>query len=118
MLAYPAHAVPTSGGDTVQGLYDELLGTMKSGGSLGQTERFARLEPVIRRTFDLPTMARLSVGSSWTTVGGAAEAGHRKLWALHLGNLCRSFRQLRWAEIAGHCGTASCCWPHSEEPDH
>src|SRR5215471_14541226 len=68
MLANPAHAVPTSGGDTVQGLYDELLGTMKSGRSLGQTGRFARLEPVIRRTFDLPTMARLSVGSSWATL--------------------------------------------------
>ena len=53
MLAYPAYAAPTSGGDTVQGLYDALLGTMKSGRSLGQSGRFARLEPVIRRTFDI-----------------------------------------------------------------
>jgi len=68
MLANPAHAAPTSGGDTVQGLYDELLDTMKSDRSLGQTGRFARLEPVIRRTFDIPTMARLSVGSSWATL--------------------------------------------------
>ncbi|MBV8524853.1 MAG: ABC transporter substrate-binding protein, partial [Acetobacteraceae bacterium] len=68
ILASPAHAVPTSGGDTVQGLYAELLGTMKSGRSLGQSGRFARLEPVIRRTFDIPTMARLSVGSSWATL--------------------------------------------------
>jgi len=68
MLAYPARAVLTSGGDTVQGLYDTLLGTMKSGRSLGQSGRFARLEPVIRRTFDIPTMARLSVGSSWATL--------------------------------------------------
>ena len=44
---------------------------MKSGGSLGQNERFARLEPVIRRTFDIPTMARLSVGSSWVTLSEA-----------------------------------------------
>src|SRR5215469_14718749 len=71
MLAYPAHAVPASGGDTVQGLYDTLLGTMKSGRSLGQSGRFARLEPVIRRTFDIPTMARLSVGSSWVTLSEA-----------------------------------------------
>ena len=71
MLAYPAHAVPASGGDTVQGLYDALLGTMKSGRSLGQSGRFARLEPVIRRTFDIPTMARLSVGSSWATLSEA-----------------------------------------------
>jgi phospholipid transport system substrate-binding protein len=70
-LAYPAHAAPATGGDTVQGLYDALLGTMKSGRSLGQSGRFARLEPVIRRTFDIPTMARLSVGSSWVTLSEA-----------------------------------------------
>ena len=68
MVANPGHSATTSGGDTVQGLYDELLGTMKSGRSLGQSGRFARLEPVIRRTFDIPTMARLSVGSSWATL--------------------------------------------------
>jgi phospholipid transport system substrate-binding protein len=71
MFANPAHTAPRSGGDTVQGLYDELLGTMKSGRSLGQSGRFARLEPVIRRTFDIPTMARLSVGSSWVTLSEA-----------------------------------------------
>ena len=71
ILAYPAHATPTSGGDTVQGLYDALLGMMKSGRSLGQSGRFARLEPVIRRTFDITTMARLSVGSSWATLSEA-----------------------------------------------
>ena len=49
ILAYPAHAVPTGGGDTVQGLYDALLGTMKGGRSLGQSGRFARLEPEIGR---------------------------------------------------------------------
>jgi phospholipid transport system substrate-binding protein len=71
MLAHPAHAVPMSGGDTVKGLYDALLGTMKSGRSLGQSGRFARLEPVVSRTFDIPTMARLSVGSSWVTLSDA-----------------------------------------------
>jgi phospholipid transport system substrate-binding protein len=70
MLAYSAQAT-TTGGDTVQGLYDALLGTMKNGRTLGQSGRFARLEPVIRRTFDIPTMARLSVGSSWGTLSEA-----------------------------------------------
>ena len=28
MLSCPVHAAPTSGGDTVQGLYDALLATM------------------------------------------------------------------------------------------
>jgi phospholipid transport system substrate-binding protein len=70
MLAYSAQAT-TTGGDTVQGLYDALLGTMKNGRTLGQSGRFARLEPVIRRIFDIPTMARLSVGSSWATLSEA-----------------------------------------------
>jgi phospholipid transport system substrate-binding protein len=68
MLSYSAHAAPATGGDTVQGLYDALLGTMKNGRTLGQSGRFARLEPVIRRTFDIPTMARLSIGTPWATL--------------------------------------------------
>ena len=71
VFSYPLHAAPASGGDTVQGLYDALLGTMKTGRSLGQSGRFARLEPVIRRSFDITTMARLSVGSSWATLSEA-----------------------------------------------
>jgi phospholipid transport system substrate-binding protein len=68
MVGYPARAAPANGGDTVQGLYDALLSTMKNGRTLGQSGRFTQLEPVIRRTFDIPSMARLSVGSSWATL--------------------------------------------------
>jgi phospholipid transport system substrate-binding protein len=68
MVSYPSHAAPASGGDTVQSLYDALLSTMKNGRTLGQSGRFKQLEPVIRRTFDIPSMARLSVGSSWATL--------------------------------------------------
>ena len=65
LFAYPVHAAPASGGDTVQGLYDALLSTMKNGRILGQSGRFTQLAPVIRRSFDIDSMARLSVGSSW-----------------------------------------------------
>jgi phospholipid transport system substrate-binding protein len=68
MVPYPAHAAPASGGATVQSLYDALLSTMKNGRTLGQSGRFTQLEPVIRRTFDIPSMARLSVGSSWASL--------------------------------------------------
>jgi phospholipid transport system substrate-binding protein len=68
MVPYPAHAAPVSGSDTVQNLYDALLSTMKNGRTLGQSGRFTQLEPVIRRTFDIPSMARLSVGSSWASL--------------------------------------------------
>jgi len=63
-----AGAMPANGGSIVQGFYDTLLSTMKNGRTLGQSGRFAQLEPVIRRTFDIPSMARLSVGPSWATL--------------------------------------------------
>jgi hypothetical protein len=45
MLSYPVHAAPSSSGDTVQGLYDALPGTMKNGRTLGQSGRFTQLDP-------------------------------------------------------------------------
>jgi phospholipid transport system substrate-binding protein len=67
MLSYPLHAAPSTGGDTVQGLYDALINTMKNGRILGQSGRFMQLEPVIRRSFDIASMTRLSVGTSWAS---------------------------------------------------
>ncbi len=67
-LSPAAFAAPPSGSDTVQSLYDALLGTMKNARTLGQSGRFVQLEPVIRRSFDIPTMTRLSVGSFWPTL--------------------------------------------------
>ena len=66
----PPHtnAAPANCGNTVQGFYDALLSTMKNGRALGQSGRFAQLQPVVRRSFDIPTMARLSVGPSWATL--------------------------------------------------
>src|ERR1700740_228602 len=75
-LPNPVHAAPATGGDTVQGLYDALLGTMKNGRALGQSGRFMQIEPVIRRTFDIPSMTRLSVGASWA---GLSEAQRQQL---------------------------------------
>jgi phospholipid transport system substrate-binding protein len=68
MFSYPVHATPSSSSDTVQGLYDTLLGTMKNGRTLGQSGRFTQLEPVIRRSFDIASMARLAVGPSWASL--------------------------------------------------
>jgi phospholipid transport system substrate-binding protein len=76
-LPYPVHAAQSSGGDTVQGLYDALLGTMKNGRILGQSGRFMQIEPVIRRTFDIPSMTRLSVGASYWA--GLSEAQRQQL---------------------------------------
>jgi phospholipid transport system substrate-binding protein len=75
-LSYPVHAAPASSGDTVRGLYDALFSTMKNGWTLGQSGRFTQLAPVIRRSFDIASMARLSVGPSWT---GLSEAQREQM---------------------------------------
>jgi phospholipid transport system substrate-binding protein len=75
-LAGPALAMPATGSDAVKGLYDTLLNTMKNGHILGQSGRFVQLEPVVRRTFDIASMARLSVGSAWT---GLTEAQRQQV---------------------------------------
>ena len=76
MLSYPVYAAPASGGDTVKGLYEVLLTTMKNGRILGQSGRFTQLDPVIRRSFDVASMARLSVGPSWS---GLSEAQRQEV---------------------------------------
>ena len=78
MLALAAWSAPGSAsaggaGDTVQGLYDNLLVTMKNGSTLGESGRYAQLAPVIRRSFDLPIMARLSVGPAWASLTPAQQ---------------------------------------------
>ena len=76
VVAHPAFASQASGSATVQGLYDVLLSTMKNGHTLGESGRFVQLEPVIRRTFDVATMARLSVGPAWA---GLTEAQRQQI---------------------------------------
>lgn len=72
-LASPGGAAAAAAGDTVRGLYDNLIVTMKNGGALGESGRYAQLAPVIRRSFDLPVMARLSVGPGWVELTPAQQ---------------------------------------------
>ncbi|MBV8089027.1 MAG: ABC transporter substrate-binding protein [Alphaproteobacteria bacterium] len=71
LVSYPVFAAPASGGETVQGLYDALLNTMKNARALGQSGRFTQIAPVIRRSFEIASMARLSVGPSWSSLTDA-----------------------------------------------
>jgi phospholipid transport system substrate-binding protein len=49
----------------VEGLHAALLETMKDAGRLGYSGRYERLEPVIRTSFDLPFILRVTVGRYW-----------------------------------------------------
>ncbi|HEX4635529.1 MAG TPA: ABC transporter substrate-binding protein [Rhizomicrobium sp.] len=53
----------------VQGFYDALLASMKSGGSA--KSRYEKLKPAVEKAFDLPTMTATAVGPSWASLSDA-----------------------------------------------
>jgi phospholipid transport system substrate-binding protein len=55
----------------VQALNDGLLAIMKAGKAAGVEGRATRIGPVVDRSFDLPLMTRLSIGSSWNSIAPA-----------------------------------------------
>jgi len=68
ILVESAAALALDPQSNVRGFYDTLLNTMKSGRSLGQSGRYARLAPVVDHVFDIPSMTRLAIGSSWASL--------------------------------------------------
>ncbi len=72
-IAASAGAAAASSGaaEPVRSFYDVLLSTMKQGERLGQDGRYAALEPIVRRSFDIPYMTRIAVGPSWSSLPDA-----------------------------------------------
>jgi phospholipid transport system substrate-binding protein len=52
----------------IQRLYDDLLAVMKEAKRLSFDQRYQRLVPAITRTFDLPLMTRIAIGSGWAQI--------------------------------------------------
>jgi phospholipid transport system substrate-binding protein len=50
----------------VQGFYDVLLASMKSGGSA--KSRYEKLKPAVEKAFDLPAMTAIAVGPTWASL--------------------------------------------------
>ncbi len=61
-----AVAAPTAPTEVVRNFYSVLLDLMQHGTALGPKGRYQKLEPVVRGTFDVPFMARLSIGPGWS----------------------------------------------------
>ena len=53
----------------VQGFYDALTASMKSGGTA--KSRYDKLKPAVEKAFDLPAMTATAVGPSWATISAA-----------------------------------------------
>jgi len=50
----------------VEGFYDALLSSMKSGGTA--KSRYEKLKPAVEKAFDLPAMTAIAVGPTWASM--------------------------------------------------
>jgi phospholipid transport system substrate-binding protein len=66
VIVSPNPAEATSGpGEVVRHFCGQLLDVMQHATTLGAKGRYQRLEPIVLGTFDVPFMARLSIGPTW-----------------------------------------------------
>ncbi len=70
VAAQPSLAAPPGPGPSqlVQNLYAELLDTMQHAAALGAKGRYQKLEPTVFKTYDVPFMAKLTIGPSWAAL--------------------------------------------------
>lgn len=76
-LATPAGVRAQDGGSpraVIDNFYATLLGVMKQAKTLGYQGRYARLEPVVDKTFNLHDMGRLAIGPQWTKLSPDEQA--------------------------------------------
>lgn len=66
-VAAPAHAKINTEEQLVTVFYAALLSTMKEGEKLGFEGRYKKLEPIVKKTFNLPLMTRYAIGPAWRT---------------------------------------------------
>ena len=59
--------------NTVRSFYETRPTTMRYGHELGRSGRFIELQPAVRSTFDVPSMARMAIGSGWVAVSSAQQ---------------------------------------------
>jgi len=90
LLLFSPSARATSPGptDVIRQFYVELQNVMQHAASLGARGRYQKLEPIVLRMFDVPYMARLSIGPSWARLATdqkqrVAQAYGRYLTALY-----------------------------------
>lgn len=66
LLATPALGQPETARRVVDTMNGALLEVMQAADELGYAGRYARLEPVLRASFDFRFMTRIAVGGGWS----------------------------------------------------
>jgi phospholipid transport system substrate-binding protein len=62
----PVMAAAAGPSDLIRQFYGQLLDTMQNAKTLGARGRFQKLEPLVSSIFDVPFMAKLSIGPQWS----------------------------------------------------
>jgi phospholipid transport system substrate-binding protein len=68
LVLSPAPARAAGPSDAIRQFYVVLLDTMRQAQQLGPRGRYQKLEPAVLRTFDVPYMAKLSIGPGWNAL--------------------------------------------------
>lgn len=89
-----AAAGPT---EVVRQFYGELLDAMQHASALGVKGRYQKLEPVVLASFDVPFMARLSIGPSWAKLS----PGQKRRAAQAYGRYITAIYATRFDEYSG-----------------
>jgi phospholipid transport system substrate-binding protein len=76
---------------TVQGFYDNLVDSMKSGKALGAQGRYNKMRPAVEQAFDVGTMVKFAVGPAWDTMAPADQK-----------SLTEAFTRMTAAQYAGN----------------
>ena len=69
----PAHAEQAAPQAVIKSFYVVLLDVMQNAGKLGFDGRYQKLKPAIEAAYNLPLMARLSVGPQWQSLTPAEQ---------------------------------------------
>ena len=94
--------------DVVEALQNELIETLKVGEELGFSGRYARLEPTVRDTHRIESIARLTVGAYWSEMDEAVrEAFVEKFGQFIVSGYAAKFRRFHneyfeWVEEQPH----------------
>ena len=88
LLSPSARATSPGPVDVIRQFYVQLQDVMQHATTLGARGRYQKLEPIVLRMFDVPYMARLSIGPSWARLATdqkrrVAQAYGRYLTALY-----------------------------------
>jgi phospholipid transport system substrate-binding protein len=88
LLAPAASATSPGPTEVIRQFYAQLQNVMQHAAQLGAKGRYQQLEPIVHRLFDVPYMAKLSIGPSWAKLATdqrsrAAQAYGRYVTALY-----------------------------------